>query len=100
MRIALPHDLGREEVRRRLKSRSHEIVDHIPGGIAQVDTSWTGEDRMNLAVGAMGQQVTGHVDIEESQVVFEVTLPAALSFVQPIIEGAIRSNAQKLLESK
>ncbi|WP_427967572.1 polyhydroxyalkanoic acid system family protein [Altererythrobacter sp.] len=100
MRIALPHDLGREEVRRRLKSRSHEIADHIPGGIAQVDTSWTGEDRMNLAVGAMGQQVTGHVDIEESQVVFEVTLPAALSFVQPIIEGAIRSNAQKLLESK
>lgn len=100
MRVAIPHDLPREEVRRRLRERSHEIADLIPGGMAQVATSWPGEDRMRLEVGALGQQVAGNVDIEERQVVFEITLPPALSFVEPMVAGAIRQQGQKLLEAK
>lgn len=98
MRVAIPHDLGREEVRRRLTERSHEIADYIPGGIASVETNWRGEDVMHLGVSAMGQQIAGSVEIEDSQVVFVVELPSALSFVKPMIEGAIRSNGTKLLE--
>ncbi|MEP5936744.1 MAG: polyhydroxyalkanoic acid system family protein [Erythrobacter sp.] len=97
MRIALPHDLGREEVRRRLHDRSHEIADYIPGGLADVDTSWSDEDTMHLVVNAMGQKVSGDIKVEEAQVVFQIELPLALSFVRPMIESAIRSNGQKLL---
>lgn len=100
MRIALPHDLGREEVRRRLKERSHEIADHIPGGMASVDTQWQGEDRMQLTVNAMGQRARGEIEIHDSQVVIELALPPALTFFEPIVEGAVRSNATKLLEKK
>ena len=100
MRIALPHDLGREEVRRRLRERSHEIADHIPGGVASVGTAWQGEDQMQLTVNALGQKVVGDIEIFDQQLVLEVELPAALSFVKPVIEGAIRSNATKLLEKK
>lgn len=53
MRVALPHDLGREEVRRRLNDRSHEIVDYIPGGMADVEMDWVEEDRMALHITAM-----------------------------------------------
>ena len=98
MRVALPHDLGREEVRRRLKEHSHEIADQFPGGMATVSTEWPSQDRMNLAVDALGQQVTGDIEIEDHQVVVQLTLPPALTFVRPIIEGAIRSNATRLLE--
>ncbi|MGH6787930.1 MAG: polyhydroxyalkanoic acid system family protein, partial [Novosphingobium sp.] len=70
MRIALPHDLGKDEVRRRLKGRAHEIADFIPGGMAEVEVAWPGEDRMALSVGAMGQTVASAIDIEERQVVF------------------------------
>ena len=97
MRIALPHDLGREEVRKRLHERSHEIADHIPGGLADVDTSWSDIDTMHLVVNAMGQQVSGDIEVEDAQVIFEIELPGALSFVRPMIEGAIRKNGQKLL---
>jgi len=100
MRVALPHDLGREEVRRRLRERSHEIADHIPGGLAQVRSQWPSEDRMQLEVDAMGQTVNGDIEIDDNQVVIEFDLPAALSFVRPLIEGAVRSNATKLLEKK
>ncbi len=100
MRFTLPHDLGREEVRRRLKERSHEIADHIPGGMASVDTHWPAEDRMQLTVNAMGQQVAGDVEVHDTQVIFEIALPPALSFFEPMVEGALKSKATKLLEKK
>lgn len=100
MRVPIPHGLSKEEVRHRLSSRSHEIGDFIPGGMAQVTTAWPNEDMMTLDVRAMGQGIAGRVLIEERQVVFEVDLPPALAFVEPMIAGAIRQKGTKLLEHK
>jgi hypothetical protein len=100
MRVPIPHNLPKEEVRRRLASRSHEIANFIPGGMADVTTSWSGEDTMMLGVRAMGQGIDGRVLIEERQVVFEIDLPPALSFVEPMVAGAIRQQGTKLLEHK
>ena len=97
MQVAIPHRLGKEEVRRRLRANSHRMGEAIPGGMSQVDTSWPNEDRMNLAISAMGQSLRAHIDIEDSQVMFFVDLPPALGFIQPIIEGAIRQQSHKLL---
>lgn len=98
MRIALPHDLDKATVRERLRSRSHEIADHIPGGMAQVKTSWSSDDRMEMTVRAMGQDLRGAVELEDKQVVFTVTLPAFLGFMEPIVENAIKAGGQKLIE--
>ncbi len=100
MRIPIPHSLSREEVRHRLTSRSHEIRNFIPGGMADVSTHWPDEDTMALAVRAMGQGIDGRVRIEDAQVVFEIDLPPALGFVEPMIAGAIRKQGSALLESK
>lgn len=98
MEVPIPHRLGREEVRRRLRDNSHRIGDSIPGGMAEVETSWPNEDRMVMAVHAMGQALTGHIDIEDEQVIFHMDLPAALGFLTPMIEGSIRQQGQKMLE--
>lgn len=100
MRVPIPHALPREEVRRRLSSRSHEIANFIPGGMADVATAWPDADTMTLAVRALGQGIEGRVLIEERQVVFEIDLPPALGFVEPIVAGAIRQQGAKLLEQK
>lgn len=97
MQVAIPHSLGKDTVRERLRSRGHLIGEGIPGGMAEVHTSWPSEDRMVLSVSAIGQTVDGHVDIEDSRVVFVVEVPPALGFIKPIIEGAIRQQGQKLL---
>ena len=97
MRVAIPHDLDRAVVRERLKGRSHEIAGHIPGGMAEVDTAWTGEDTMNMIVRAMGQELHGAIEIEDQQLVISMNLPPALSFIEPMISGAIRQQGQKLL---
>ncbi|RIV88566.1 hypothetical protein D2V17_07365 [Aurantiacibacter xanthus] len=98
MRLALPHNLTREEVRRRLHENSHRIGDNIPLAMVEVSTSWPSEDRMALAIGAMGQAISGHVDIEDTEVVFTVELPGALAFVEPMVEMAIRNQGPSLLE--
>ncbi|MBO9602014.1 MAG: polyhydroxyalkanoic acid system family protein [Novosphingobium sp.] len=96
MRVPLPHKLGKDEVRRRLKNHSHEIADSVPGG-ARVDTQWPSEDRMTMAISAMGHALWGAIEIEEEQVVIELDLPLALSFLEPIVKGAVAQQGQRLL---
>jgi len=97
MQVAIPHQLEREEVRRRLRANSHRMADGLPGGMAQVTTDWPSDDRMRLSISALGQVVDGHIDIEDSQVVFHASLPPALGFLQPIVEGALRQQGPRLL---
>ncbi len=96
MRVAIPHTLENDVVRDRLKSKSHKIADSIPGG-GTVRTMWPSENRMTMDIMAMGQTLHAHVDLEPGQLVFEVPLPAALSFVEPMIASAIQSQGKKLL---
>ena len=97
MRVAVPHSLDRAEVRRRLDTRRGDMADFVPGGLAQIETSWQSEDRMLMVIRAMGQELTGHVDVEDAQVVFEIDLPPALSFVEPMISGTLEDKGRKLL---
>ena len=97
MEVAIPHKLGKDEVRRRLQTNSHKIAEGVPGGMADVATSWPSENRMAMSIVAMGQSLRAHVDIEDEQVLFYVDLPPALGFIKPFVEGAIRQQAPKLL---
>ena len=97
MRIPIPHKLGRDEARRRLRERSDEIAGLFPGMGAAVEVAWPSEDRMAVAVTVMGQTVAGHVDVEDNAVVFDIALPMALSFVEPVIRSAIEAKGRKLL---
>ena len=97
MRVPIPHQLGREEARRRLRTRSGEIAGLFPGMGAAVEVAWPSEDRMTVAVTVMSQTVAGHIDIEDEAVVFDIALPMALSFVEPLIRSAIEAKGRKLL---
>ncbi len=97
MRVEIPHNLDKATARARLRANSHKIAEQFPGGMAQVQTSWPNEDTMAMHVNAMGQELNGQVELEDGKIVFNVVLPAALSFIEPIISGAIRQSGQKLI---
>lgn len=100
MRIALPHTLGKDEVRRRMETRlgsaSSKASDLI-GGMAQVETAWSDPDHLTMTVSAMGFTVPSQVTLEEAQVLFDVEIPAGLGFARGMIESMIREKGQKLL---
>jgi len=97
MRVAIPHKLGRDEVRRRLAGGVGEIAGFIPGGVADVSAIWPNEDRMDLAIHALGGQIASRIDVEDAQVVLTLDLPPALSFVEPMVQRAIEAKGRKLL---
>jgi hypothetical protein len=99
-RIALPHSLGKDEVKRRLRARLGDLPGHLPGGIANVAASWPSDDRMALNVTAMGQSVDATIEVEDAQVVLNLTLPPMLSFFSGAIESGVRQAGAKLLEDK
>ncbi len=96
--VDLPHKIGAEEAKRRMRNGIGKLKDHIPGG-GQVESSWEG-DRMNLRVFAMGQEVVGHIDVHETKVHLELMLPAILSLFAGKIEGLLKSKGSDLLEDK
>ncbi len=97
MRVPISHKLGKAEVKRRLRERSGELAGLFPGGKADVAITWPLEDRMALQVSAMGQTVNAHVDVLDDGVVFEIDLPAALSFFAPMVRSVVEEKTQKLL---
>jgi hypothetical protein len=52
VRIAIPHSIGKDEARRRVRERSGEIANFVPG-FASVSTAWASDDKMNLTVGGV-----------------------------------------------
>ena len=99
MVVDLPHSLGKEEARKRMQGGIGGLKDHIPGGSAEVRSSWEG-DRMNLVVQAMGQEVSGKIDVFDKVVRVELMLPGMLSFFGSRIEGYLKSKGSQMLEDK
>ena len=97
MRVALPHTLPQEELRRRFHSRSDELASLFPAGMAHVTQTWRDEDHLDMVITAMGQRVVGVVELQGQAVVVNVDLPPGLAFVERMIEGTIRDKTQKLL---
>lgn len=98
MRVRLPHQLDRDEVRRRLKARNHEIAEYFPEGMASIGTSWRDDDHMDFIVSIVGQRIGGSVDIEDDHVVIKVSLPMLLRFLETTIESSVRKEGTRLLK--
>ncbi|MEL6541696.1 MAG: polyhydroxyalkanoic acid system family protein [Pseudomonadota bacterium] len=97
MKVRLPHQLEKAEIRRRLDERKSEIVDYFPEGMADLESRWKGEDHLDFVVAIAGQRIQGAVDIEDSHVVIDVKLPLILSFLNGKIEDSVRKEGTRLL---
>lgn len=97
MRVTLPHDLTREEVRRRMRAHADEIAGFFPPGLASVTTTWSSEDRMDIAAEVMGFTIPGGVDVGDNAVVIEMDLPMLLSVMRGPLEHAVKKEGKRLL---
>ncbi len=96
--VSIPHDLGRDEARRRLQAGLTRAAARVP--ILNVDEEiWDG-DRMAFRVRALGQAAAGHVDVQNDHVRLEVTLPWLLQRFAEIAQLTIRTQGRLLLEKR
>jgi putative polyhydroxyalkanoate system protein len=99
IQVDLPHKLGRDEARRRIANNIHKLREHIPGGSAQVESSWQG-DELDLAINALGQAVTAKIGVEETKVRVAVMLPGMLAMFAGPIEAMLQKKGNVLLEDQ
>lgn len=97
MRVTLPHDLTREEVRRRMHKHADEIGGFFPAGLARVSTAWPSEDRMTITAEVMGQTIPGEVEVRDSEVVISMDLPLLFSVMKGPLEAAVKKEGGRLL---
>ena len=97
--LSIPHELGRTEARRRINDGFGQLAGHLGGAAGALSKSWEG-DRMRFSLQAMGQAITGTIDIAEREVKLEVLLPGILGMIAGKVRGRLQKEGQILLDDK
>ena len=94
--VDLPHNLGKDEARRRIANNIHKLQEHIPGG-ANVQSGWAG-DQLNLQIAAMGEAVNASIDVMDTKVHLKVLLPGMLGMFAGLVQASLQKKGSVLLE--
>ena len=94
--VSIPHQLGRVEARRRIETDFAKILHLFPGGKADCSQRWEG-DRLAFAVTALGQTVTGVIDVRDAEVTMEIRLPGVLGVIAGGLKRRLEKTGQRLL---
>jgi len=97
--ISIPHQLGRAEARRRIEAGFAKIVRQLPVSGGACSERWDG-DRLSFRVTAIGQTVTGVLDVFEATVTMEIELPGVLGLIASGLKDRLQKAGQLLLTKK
>ena len=98
--MEIPHDLGRDEAKRRLEEGTEKGKALLQkSGVTVEAMTWTG-DRLDFAVSSFGQKMGGQVDVNADSVRVEVRLPLLLSFFAEKLQKMVGNEGTKLLTKK
>lgn len=97
--VSIPHQLGRAEARRRVDEGFGDFSRHLGGAAGALTKSWTG-DRLNFSLQAMGQGISGFLDVADDAVRVEVLLPGFLAMIAGKVKGTLQKEGQLLLGNK
>jgi Putative polyhydroxyalkanoic acid system protein (PHA_gran_rgn) len=100
--VNIPHKLGKDEAKRRIVEGFGQMRQQMTGGlgaVASFQDRWEG-DRLHFEGGALGQKITGRLDVLADSVRVEIDLPEILAAMADMISGRLQKEGQKLLEKK
>lgn len=97
--ISIPHQLGRAEARRRIEGGFAKIVNVLPGSSGVASERWDG-DRLIFSVAALGQTVSGVIQVLDATVTMEIELPGVLRVIASGLKQRLQKMGQLLLTKK
>jgi hypothetical protein len=97
--ISIAHQLGRAEARRRVEAGFANLLRQLPGSGGACNERWDG-DRMTFSVSALGQRVSGVVDVLDAAVTMELELPGVLGVIASGLQARLQKAGQLLLTRK
>jgi hypothetical protein len=97
--VSIPHRLGRDEAVRRLKSGLDRAGRDFASVIAIQQQTWI-DNTLTFRVGALGQTAMGSLEVLDSSVRLELTLPWLLAKLADRFLPKIEQTGRLLLEHK
>jgi hypothetical protein len=98
--VIVPHRLGKQSAKARLRDGLQQIRSKLAlVGAASLDETWAG-DEMRFHVAALGQTVTGHIEVLETSARVEVYLPGMLGWLGRRLADRVRREGSLLLDKK
>jgi Putative polyhydroxyalkanoic acid system protein (PHA_gran_rgn) len=98
--ITIPHKLGRAEARSRVEACIGQFKDQMgKAGMGKIQHAWS-EDKLGFHAQAFGQNITGRIDVRDSDLKIEVDLPGILGAFVDKISGKLKKEGTRLLEKK
>jgi hypothetical protein len=94
--VSIPHQLGRAEARRRLENGFPKLAHVLPGIAGSASERWDG-DRLIFSVAAIGQTVSGTIDVSDTVVVIQLQLSGLLGMVAGRLKDRLQKTGQLLL---
>lgn len=98
--VTIPHQLGKAEARNRLAASVGQLRDQFAAlSVSNFQHAWAG-DRMNFQAQALGQTIAGGIDVNDSDIRIEVSLPGLLGMFASKVARGLQQQAPLLLEKK
>jgi hypothetical protein len=97
--VTVSHHLGKDEAVRRLRSGLGSVRTNFSHLLTVEEETWTG-DHFDFRVRAVGQVVSGSIDVQEDRVVLQFVLPWLLAKVAGAIQPLIRKEGALMPEKK
>ncbi|SDR63706.1 Putative polyhydroxyalkanoic acid system protein (PHA_gran_rgn) [Rhizobiales bacterium GAS113] len=97
--IVIPHQLGRAEAGRRLKSGLAGIETTLRDKLPILEQTWT-EDHLEFRIRLFGYATGGSIDVEDDAVRLLVQLPWPLAVLASKATALIQKQGRTMLEKK
>lgn len=94
--LSIPHQLTREEAKKRVDQLVAQVQRQYAGGIGRLDQNWS-ENTMDFSVSAMGMTARGKVQVEMQVIRMEVVLPAPLAMLAGTMKQTLEREGTRLL---
>jgi Putative polyhydroxyalkanoic acid system protein (PHA_gran_rgn) len=97
--VSIPHRLDKEEAVNRIKSGLRDVQTKYGSLFAVQEEVWTGSNP-RFRVSALGQAVSGSINVADDHVSLEIYLPWLLAKIAAAIQPLIRKEGVFLLEKR
>lgn len=94
--IAIPHQLSRDEAKRRIQDRLGEVRKQQGALLANLKDTWTG-DQMAFSLDTMGQSISGNLLVDDRTVHVTIALPWLLAMLAKTLKPMIEQQGRLLL---
>lgn len=97
--VSIPHRVGKDEAISRIKTGLAEVRTKYSQLFSVSEETWD-QARLQFRISALGQAVSGTIDVAEDSVRLEIFLPWLLAKLAETLQPLIRREGTLMLEKK